>query len=144
MTTLIILLELAMPGAQTVLVTLNAVGSGHVAGDRALVFSPVLTAIVTRRPFGLGPTAIADPGRRACVTYAPSPSGLSTLHAVTSARCGDDVTSDGVGHLTLIRGRDVNFYWRLRQYTARASTKTRAATLGLGDVEALIKRILEP
>ena len=35
MTTLIILLELAMPGAQTVLVTLNAVGSGHVAEEIA-------------------------------------------------------------------------------------------------------------
>ena len=52
MTTLIILLELAMPGAQTVLVTLNAVGSGHVAEEIApWYFLQSATAIVTLTAF---------------------------------------------------------------------------------------------
>ena len=52
MTTLIILLELAMPGAQTVLVTLNAVGSGHVAEEIApWYFLQYATAIVTLTAF---------------------------------------------------------------------------------------------
>ena len=52
MTTLIILLELAMPGAQTVLVTLNAVGSGHVAEEIApWYFLQYGTAIITLTAF---------------------------------------------------------------------------------------------
>ena len=52
MTTLIILLELAMPGAQTVLVTLNAVGSGHVAEEIApWYFLQYATAVVTLTAF---------------------------------------------------------------------------------------------
>merc|ERR1719248_427041 len=52
MTTLIILLELAMPGAQTVLVTLNAVGSGHVAEEIApWYFLQYATAIITLTAF---------------------------------------------------------------------------------------------
>ena len=48
MTTLIILLELAMPGAQTVLVTLNAVGSGHVAEEIAPWYSSSTLPLLSR------------------------------------------------------------------------------------------------
>ena len=52
MTKLIVLLELAMPGAQSVLVTLNAVGSGRVAEEIApWYFVQYLSAIVTLTAF---------------------------------------------------------------------------------------------
>ena len=60
MTTLIILLELAMPGAQTVLVTLNAVGSGHVAEEIApWYFLQYGTAIITLTAFTVAPCTLS-------------------------------------------------------------------------------------
>jgi hypothetical protein len=52
LTKLVLLLELAMPGAQTVLVTLNALGQGHVAEAIAPAYlAQYLSAVLTLTAF---------------------------------------------------------------------------------------------